>query len=238
MKRIALIVIRVILILPYWWGYKVNKYKHVEEYSSQERYGFIHRVVAIITRKARVELECYGVENLPEESGYFVAPNHQGLFDPLAIFQTHSRPIRAIVKKELASVILVKDIIKMLEFIPMDRSNVREGAKIIKYVSNEVAKGQNFFVFPEGTRSRDGNNILEFKGGTFKIATKAKAPIVPVALIDCYKVFDNNTIKKTTVQIHYLKPVYYEEYKDMHTNDIAKLVHDRIEECIKANDKG
>ena len=64
MKRIALIVIRVILRLPYWWGYKVNKYKHIDEYSIQERYGFIHRVVAIVTRKGRVELECYGIENL------------------------------------------------------------------------------------------------------------------------------------------------------------------------------
>ena len=145
MKRIALIVIRVIWRLPYWWGYKVNKYKHIDKYSADERYGFIHQVVAIVTRKARVELECYGVENLPKKSGYFVAPNHQGLFDPLAIFQTHSRPIRAIVKKELASVILVKDVIKMLEFIPMDRSNVRESAKIIKYVANEVAAGAGSF---------------------------------------------------------------------------------------------
>lgn len=238
MKRIALIILRVILILPYWWGYKINKYKQIDKYSAKERYGFIHQVVAVVTRKARVQLECYGIENLPQESGYFVAPNHQGLFDPLAIFQTHSRPIRAIVKKELASVILVKDIIKMLEFIPMDRSNIRQGAKVIKDASNEVARGQNFFVFPEGTRSKDGNNILEFKGGTFKIATKAKAPIVPVALIDCYKVFDNNTIKKTTAQIHYLKAIYYDEYKDMHTNDIAKLVHDRIEDCIKKQIKG
>ena len=92
---------------------------------------------------------------------------------------------------------------------------------------------QNFFVFPEGTRSKDGNNILEFKGGTFKIATKAKAPIVPVALIDCYKVFDNNTIKKTTAQIHYLPPLYYNDYKDMHTNEIAKIVHDKIETYIQ-----
>lgn len=238
MKRIIMIVIRVILKLPYWWGYKVNKYKHIENYTLQERYGFIHRVVAIISKKARVELECYGLENLPDRSGYLLAPNHQGLYDPLAIFQTHERPIRAIVKKELASTILVKDVIKMLEYVPMDRSNVRDSARVIKYVSNEVAKGENFFVFPEGTRSKNGNNILEFKGGTFKIATKAKAPIVPVALIDCYKVFDNNTIKKTTAQIHYLKPIYYEEYKDLHTNDIAKLVHDRIEKCIKENDKG
>lgn len=238
MKRIALIVIQVIWKLPYWWGYKINKYKNIEKYSAEERYGFIHQVVPIVTRKARVELKCYGVENLPEQSGYLLAPNHQGLFDPLAIFQTHSRPIRAIVKKELASVILIKDVMKMMEFIPMDRSNVREGAKIIKYASSEVTKGNNFFVFPEGTRSRDGNNILEFKGGTFKIATKAKAPIVPVALIDCYKVFDRNTIKRTTTQIHYLKPIYFDEYKDMHTNDIAKLVHDRIDACIKEHDKG
>ena len=137
MKRIALIVIRVILRLPYWWGYKVNKYKHIENYPLEERYGFIHGVVSTISRKARVELKCYGLENLPKQSGYLLAPNHQGLYDPLAIFQTHEAPIRAIVKKELTSVILVKDVLKMLEFVPMDRSNVRGSAKIIKYVANE-----------------------------------------------------------------------------------------------------
>ena len=216
MKRIALIVIRVILRLPYWWGYKVNKYKHIENYPLEERYGFIHGVVSTISKKARVELKCYGLENLPKQSGYLLAPNHQGLYDPLAIFQTHEAPIRAIVKKELTSVILVKDVIKMLEYVPLDRKNVRDGARVIKYVSDE-----------------DGNNILEFKGGTFKIATKAKAPIVPVALIDCYKVFDNNTIKKTTAQIHYLPPLYYDDYKDMHTNEIAKVVHDKIETYIQ-----
>ena len=233
MKRIALIVIRVILRLPYWWGYKVNKYKHIENYPLEERYGFIHGVVSTISKKARVELKCYGLENLPKQSGYLLAPNHQGLYDPLAIFQTHEAPIRAIVKKELTSVILVKDVIKMLEYVPLDRKNVRDGARVINYVSNEVANGQNFFVFHEGTRSKDGNNILDFKGVTFKIATKAKAPIVPVALIDCYKVFDNNTIKKTTAQIHYLPPLYYNDYKDMHTNEIAKIVHDKIETYIQ-----
>lgn len=238
MKRIALIVIRVILKLPYWWGVKVNQYKHTDKYSLEERYGFIHRLVPTIIKKARVEVESFGLENIPEKSGYLLAPNHQGLFDPLAILVTHPRPIRAIVKKELASTILVKDVIKMLEYVPMDRSNVRDSAKVIKYVSNEVANGQNFFVFPEGTRSKKGNDILDFKGGTFKIAVKAKAPIVPVALIDCYKVFDRNTIKRTTVQIHYLKPINYDEYQEMNTNEIAKLVHDRIEECIKAHDKG
>lgn len=238
MKRIALIVLRVILKLPYWWGYKIKGYTKVENSTLEERYNYVNFILGQILKKGRINLECYGLEKLPKQSGYLITPNHQGLFDPIAIAYTHKQPVRAIVKKELASTILVKDVIKMLECYPMDRSNVREGAKIIKAVSNEVANGSNFFVFPEGTRSKDGNNTLEFKGGTFKIATKAKCPIVPVALIDCYKVFDDNTIKSVTPQIHYLEPIYYDEYKEMHTNDIAAMVQSRIDACIKEHTKG
>ncbi|RHM60576.1 MULTISPECIES: 1-acyl-sn-glycerol-3-phosphate acyltransferase [Coprobacillaceae] len=238
MKRIALAVIRSLFQLPYWWFVKVKKLSNHDKYSLSDAYAFIHKIVFTITRRCRVTLECYGLENLPKEDGYLLTPNHQGLFDPLAIFQTHEKPIRAIVKKELASTILVKDVINMLQYVPMDRSNIRESAKVIKYVADEISRGQNFFVFPEGTRSKKQNEILDFKGGTFKIATKSKAPIVPVAMIDCYKVFDNNTIKKTTAQIHYLKPLYYDEYKDMKTNEIAQCVHDRIQECIRENQKG
>lgn len=237
MKRIVLVVLRSLLQLPYWWGYQVRKFSNRNKYTIQDGYDFIHKVVPTVTRRCRVKLEIFGLENLPKEGGYLLAPNHQGLFDPLAIFQSHKRAFRAIVKKELSKVILIKDIMKMLGFIPMDRSDVRESAKIIKYVSSQIKEGQVFLVFPEGTRCRNKNKILDFKGGTFKVATKANAPIVPVALINCYKVFDNNNIKKTTAQIHYLEPLYYEDYKDLKTNEIAKIVHDRVEECILANEK-
>lgn len=237
MIRIALIVIRVLWILPYWMFVKVRKYKHIDQYSLEERYGFIHKVVVPVNKKGRVSIACFGLENLPEKSGYLLAPNHQGLEDPLAIFQTHERPVRAIVKKELVKAPIVGSVITMLECLPMDRSDVRGSVRIIKEAANAIKGGQNFFVFPEGTRCRNKNNILEFKGGTFKIATSAKAPIVPVAILESYRVFDENSIKKVTVQIHYLPPLYYDDYKDMHTNDIAKVVHDRIEECIKKHEK-
>lgn len=237
MLRIGLIVIRVLWILPYWLFVKVRRYIHIDQYSLEERYGFIHKVVVPVNKKGRVNVACFGLENLPEQSGYLLAPNHQGLEDPLAIFQTHERPIRAIVKKELVKVPIVGSVITMLECIPMDRSDVRGSVRIIKEAANAIKAGQNFFVFPEGTRCRNKNNILEFKGGTFKIATSAKAPIVPVAILESYRVFDENSIKKVTVQIHYLPPLYYDDYKDMHTNDIAKVVHDRIEECIKKHEK-
>jgi len=100
-------------------------------------------------------------------------------------------------------------------------------------VTKEVKEGRNYIIFPEGTRSRDGNNILEFKGGSFKSAMNARCPIVPMAIIDSFKAFDTHSIKKLTVQIHYLKPLYYEDYKDMKSVDIANYVSAQIKNTIK-----
>ena len=75
----------------------------------------------------------------------------------------------------------------------------------------------------------------KFKGGSFKSATKAQCPIVPVALVDSFKPFDTNSIKPVTVQVHFLEPLYYDDYKDMKTTQIAALVQERIQSVIDAN---
>ena len=63
----------------------------------------------------------------------------------------------------------------------------------------------------------------------------AKAPIVPSAMIDCYKVLDQNSIRKVKCQFHILKPIYYDEYKNMTSTELASVVHDRIARCIRQN---
>lgn len=235
MARIATIIISYLWILPYWWLVKIRKFKDHSKYSLDEGYKFINTVAIKLVKRSRVDLTYTGINNIPKEGGYLVTPNHQGLFDPLVLFATHQKPIKAILKKELTERLILKDIIEMLDLKPIDRKNVRETAKVIKEVSNEVANGQPYFVFPEGTRSKKGNKLLEFKGGTYKIALKAKVPIVPVALIDSFKPFDSKSLKRLAVKCFYLKPIPYEEYKDLKTNEIAKLVQTRIEECIAAN---
>ena len=76
--------------------------------------------------------------------------------------------------------------------------------------------------------------IRDSKGGSFKCATKANCPIVPVALLDSYKAFDTGSVAKQTVQVHFLDPIYPEEYQGMKTTQIAELVRTRIEEKIQA----
>lgn len=235
MKRIMLMVVRLFYLVPAWF-YRICKYGKSDKYTEEQRYGVIYDKIHKINRAGRVIIDAHGIENLPREGGYIMFPNHQGLFDTLALFQTHEKPFTCVVKKEMEHVFFVKQVIRLLRAQLMDREDVRQSMKVIMQMAKEVKEGRRYVIFAEGTRSREGNKVQDFKAGTFKAATMAKCPIVPVALIDAYKPFDTNTIKKVTVQVHYLTPIQYDEYKDMKTAEIAAEVRGRIVETIRANE--
>lgn len=236
MKRIILMFIRSFFNLPYWL-ILLFRYSHAEKYDKDTRYAFLHKLAPIANRRGRVKIECHGLENLPEANGYIMFPNHQGLFDALAFLETHERPFVTVMKKEVKDTFLLKQVIQILQAEIIDREDIRQSMQVIMNMTRRVKEGDNFIIFAEGTRSRNGNNLLEFKGGSFKSAINAKCPIVPVALIDSFKAFDTNSIQKITVQIHYLKPLYYEDYKGMKSTEIAELVADRIQQTIREFEK-
>ncbi|MDF2513351.1 MAG: phospholipid/glycerol acyltransferase [Herbinix sp.] len=236
MKRIALMVIRSIFVLPFYF-LRILQLCNIQKYDAATRYAFLHKLVKIVNRRGRVTIECHGIDNLPRETGYVMFPNHQGLFDALAFLETHDRPFVTVMKKEVKDTILLKQIIQLLQAEVIDREDIRQSMQVIMNMTRRVKEGENFLIFAEGTRSRNGNNLLEFKGGSFKSAINAKCPIVPVALVDAFKAFDTNSIKKLTVQLHYLKPLYYEDYKDMKSTEIAGLVASRIQQTIRENER-
>jgi len=232
MKRIMFMVFRLIYIAPFWF-YKINKMGKSDKYSEAERYAFLHRIIKKINRAGRVVIKAYGIENLPKENGFIMFPNHQGLYDVLGIIESNPRPFGAVIKKEVANVILVKQVIRLLKGLVLDREDIKDAARVIRQMSEEVKNGRNYLIFAEGTRSREGNKLLEFKAGSFKSAIHAKCPIVPVALIDSFKPFDSDSIEKVEVQVHYLDALYYDDYKHLKSKEIAGLVRDRIEDTIQ-----
>lgn len=88
----------------------------------------------------------------------------------------------------------------------IDRDDVKQSMQVIINVIKEVKAGRNYLIFAEGTRSKDGNHPQEFKGGSFKAATKSKCPIVPVALIDSYKAFDTDLLKNLQCRYIFWNP--------------------------------
>ncbi|MDO4522441.1 MAG: 1-acylglycerol-3-phosphate O-acyltransferase [Eubacteriales bacterium] len=232
MKRIIMMVLRNLLFVP-WWIIQMKLYaRDNDQHDEQQRYALLRKICRNAIRGGKVELIMSGQENIPEKDGFIMYPNHQGMFDVLAIIQSCDHPLSVIMKKEVADIPFVKEVRKIMGAHAMDREDVRQSMTVILDVAKEVAKGRNYVIFPEGTRSKNKNHLLEFKGGSFKAATKAGCPIVPVALINSYLPFDSNTIHQVTVQVHYLPPITYEEYKDMKTTEIAQLVKNRIEKKI------
>ncbi len=198
-------------------------------------YAYLKMITQKVNKAGRVTIEARGLENLPEKDGFVFFPNHQGLFDVLVFLESCPRPFSVVIKKEASGLILLKQVVNALGAVPIDRQDIRQSMRVIQKVADEVKKGKNFLIFPEGTRSRKGNQLLDFKGGTFKSAMQAKAPIVPCALIDSFKPFDEKGISPVTVRLIYMKPMYYEEYAGMKTKEIAEEVKKRIEAEIERN---
>ena len=235
MNRIVLMVLRNFWRVPgMWW--KLRRYaKHTEQFPEQEKYDHIRSIMKLAVQSGNIDLQVTGQENIPEENGFLMYGNHQGLFDVVALVASFRGPLSCVFKKELANIPFLREIITCTGSFAMDREDVRQSLGVIKSVIREVKAGRNYLIFPEGTRSKNGNVMGEFHGGSFRCALKAKCPIVPIAFVDSFKVLDQKGCKPVSVQIHYLKPIFYEEYKDLKTVDLAAMVQDRIRQTIEAN---
>lgn len=237
MKRILLMVLRNFFYVPFGWFRLCYYASHVDKYTDEQIYKMLRDIVFHANKGGSITIEAYGQENIPDEDGFMFYPNHQGLYDVLAIVDACPRPFSVVMKKEIQNIQFLKQVFACMRAYAIDREDIKQSMQVIVQVTKEVKKGRNFLIFAEGTRSRKGNKLLDFKGGSFKAATKSQCPIVPIALIDSFKSFDTSSIKPLTVQVHFLKPLCYEEYKDMKSTEIAAEVKRRIEETIKENEK-
>ena len=229
MNRLALMVLRNIWRVPGLYGKLCHYAKYTEKYPEEEKYAHIQRILKLAATSGNVDLQLHGKENIPKENGFMLYANHQGLFDVVAIGATCDNPLAAVMKKELKDAPLLKQIMQCTHSFAMDREDVRQSLTVIQAVTQEVKNGRNYLIFPEGTRSRNGNVMGEFHGGSFRCAVKAKCPIVPVAFVDSFRVLDQKGSKPLTVHLSYLEPIAYEEYAGMNTTELAALVKSRIQ---------
>ena len=235
MNRIVTMVLKNFPIVPGAWQKLCRYAKHPEKYSEEEMYRHIQYILKRAVRGGNIDLQVSGTENIPKEGGFMLYANHQGMFDVLAVAATCDIPVGAVLKKELYDIPFLHQVAICTRSFPMDREDVRQSLTVIQSVIREVKAGRNYLIFPEGTRSRNGNQMGQFHSGSFRCATRSKCPIVPVALVDSFKVLDQKGSKPVTVQIHYLKPICWEEYGNLKTTELAALVKERIAQAIQAH---
>lgn len=233
MLRFIYVIIRNMFRAPYIVPKMRRMAEHSERYTEEERYQLARHVIRLMKLSGKIHTRAFGMENLPKEGGYIMYPNHQGKYDALGIMYTHKLPCSVVIDKAKSQSFLVKEFIDLIHGKRLEKDNVRQSLTIINEVAKEVTSGGRYILFPEGGYEYNcKNTVTEFKAGSFKSAIKAKAPIVPVALIDSYKVFDGFNLKPVVTQVHYLKPILYQEYRNMKTKEIASMVQGRILQVI------
>lgn len=233
MIKFIYVIIMNLFRAPYLIPKMRKEANHPEKYSEEERYNLARHVIRLMKLSGAIRTKVFGIENLPEEGGYIMYPNHQGKYDALGIIYTHARPCSLVMDKAKSNTILVREFVDLVQGKRLDKKDVRQAFTIINEVSEAVKNGKRYILFPEGGYEfNNQNKVCEFKAGSFKIALKAKVPIVPVALIDSYKVFNSFTLGPVTTQVHYLKPIFFEEYSHLKTHEIASMVRNLIQEKI------
>ena len=233
MNRMAMMVLRNLFMAPPAY-LKLRRYaQNPELYSDQEMWDHLHYMLSRAISKGNIDLVCTGLENLPEEGGFLIYANHQGLFDTMAFAATCEVPLTPVSKKELENVFFVREVLAVTHSYNMDRGDVRQSLRLMRQVAEDIRdKGRRVGIFPEGTRSRKGNEMNEFHDGSFKPALRAQCPIVPVAFVNSFIPVDRKGSRPVEVHIHYLEPIPYEEFKGMKTPELAAMVQARIQAKI------
>ena len=210
----------------------VYKAKHAEKYSEEECYEYARLAIRRMMKAGHITTKRFGVENLPKEGGYMMFPNHQGKYDALGIMYAHDAPCSVVMDDAKSHQLLVSQFVDLVHGKRLVKNDLRQSVSIIKELAEDTRNGRKFIIFPEGGYCHNHNTLGEFKPGCFKSAMKAKVPIIPVALIDSYKVFEEWSLKKVETQVHFLKAIPFEEYREMTTVEIAALVKERINNKI------
>lgn len=198
--------------------------------SEKYKSAMIHFLVRWIMFFLGMRLIVEGRENLPPfMSGGAIFANHQSLLDSVVLVGSGVW-CGFVGKAELKKIPVLNGFFKMIKSVYIDRKSPRDSIKAILDASNNIKKGHVMAIFPEGTRSKDGK-IHEFKSGSFKMATRVKANVIPVAIYGSRAILEESrSLLFKKVYISYGKPIIT---KDM-DEDVLKDVHLKVESEVRS----
>ena len=211
--------------------------KYKKETSDYQCLRMVQTAFKLMLWVAGTEVTVIGEENVPDEAVLFIG-NHRSYFDILLTYSRCKRRTGYVAKKEMLRYPLLRDWMKRLYCLFLDRDNPREGLKTILEAIDYVKNGVSVCIFPEGTRN-DGEegSMLPFHSGSFKIAEKSGCPVIPISMNNTSEIFENHLpcVRKTHVIIEYGKPIYMSEMDRAQRKNISEYCQNIRKETIEKN---
>lgn len=173
-------------------------------------------------RLTRIELDVRGIEHVDTRRSHVVIANHLSNLDVVVMFLAIPLPIRYLAKKELFRVPLLAQAMRSVGIVEVDRGGRAAAIKSVNEQSEKViARGYSLIIFPEGTRSRDGEPKT-FKKGAFMMAAAANMPVLPVVIAGTHEIWAPGSLIRPggRVEVQINPPV---ETVGMSSADIERL---------------
>lgn len=177
-----------------------------------------------------------GRENVPTDIPVLYVSNHRSYFDIVTLYPLTNNTTGFVAKKEMEKFPFVHRWMMYMNCQFLDRDNIKAGLKTILDCIATVKNGCSICIFPEGTRT-PGDEMLEFKEGSFKIAEKSGCPIIPVAITNTESIFENHMpfVKASTVVIEFGEPVDIKELPKEDRRHIGARVQRLIADMLAQN---
>ncbi len=178
-----------------------------------------------------------GEENVPKDRPVLYIANHRSYFDILITYVRVPRPTGYVAKKEMLRYPLLRNWMKYLHCLFLDRNDIKQGLNTIKEGIDKINSGISICIFPEGTRNKTPDTFLPFHEGSFKMAERSGCPIVPITINNTSAIFEDHLprIKKAHVVIEYGKPVYMNELPREEKKKIGASMREIIQETYFKN---
>ena len=217
-------------------GYTIGIFSHKARNAYMK--VMMRMIFASITFLSGAKVRYIGFDRIPADVPVLYVANHESFFDVLLTLADLPGTICFIAKKSFAKIPIFAQALDLYNTLFIDRDNVKQGLSVILKAIDNVKGGMSVFIFPEGTRSRDGK-MNEFKEGSMKIATKSGCPIVPIAITNSPNVFENHFPKITAVPVvvEVLDPVIPSDFDGKEQKHLGKLCKERIGEAKDRNFK-
>lgn len=180
-----------------------------------ESLKIVQTMFRFLLKVSGVTVTVKGYENIPQDRPVLYVGNHRSYFDILVGYTTVPGLMGFVAKTEMLRYPFLRDWMRNVNCLFLDRKNIKEGLKTILEGIEKVKNGVSVWIFPEGTRNRneDLTELLPFKEGSLKIAEKSGCPVVPVAMVGTAEVFEKHIpfIRPSHVTIWFGEPFYVKE---------------------------
>lgn len=250
--------IRIILcsiaLIFFFTIYQINLliYLIISIFSKDAAYHYSQKVTCIflnlIILISGAEIDIVGSDNLDNaykmneekyksKKGIVFISNHRSLFDVICGYPIMKTLTGFIAKAELKRFPFFTFWLGNDHCLLIDRNNPREGMKIILKAIEYINSGISMWIFPEGTRAKKNETIKEFKEGSFVVATKTGAVVVPIIFINTDNIFENHfpLIKKTKIKIIIEKPIDVAALSNDEKKNLSHMTYELIRNTIENN---